>query len=416
MKKTVLPLLAALAFPAAAHADPIQCTNDDSGLQQPCTLTTQVQAPAGKVITSYTGTFSDNAQIGLRLMRRNADGTVTSDASTGYSYVAAGRQTVEANLPVPAGDQFIALDLHSGTVDATPGAATIFAADHIFDEGETGSPGDAVSYDLNLSVDAADPPAPTPSPSPAPSGNDTSGSGGSSDGPDDPGVKQFPSGLSFDARSVISPDGRTVEVYARNETHQALGGTVRLKVGNKLFKPTRAGDFDYSSSSDFSLAIDKKARKRILKSGSLKATIVAKLKGKDGPVTKTVPVKVIRGGAKGFDGTYRGKGPLVIVVKNGVITAISQPLNAYCTQNGKFVMRTMQTGAGFPALIGADGSFDHKASASGDSFTYRGKLSPTGESKGYDSVWYSTFDNDPETGFIRPISCLGASNWTVTKG
>lgn len=400
MKKTVLPVLALLALPAAAHADPIQCTDHDSGLQQSCTLTTQTQAPSGRVITSYTGTFSDNAQVGLRLMRRNADGTVTSDGSTGYTFVAAGRQTVEADLPIPAGDQFIALDLHSGTVEATPGGATIFAADHIFDDGETGSAGDAADYDLDLSVnavDVVDPPA-------------SAGSSGSSDSTP-PSSGGHPAGLSFDPRAVISPDGKSAEVYARNETGQSLSGTLRLKVGKTLYKAVKESDFDYSSSSDFGLWFGGKAAKKVLRKGSVRASIVAKM----GSVSKTYPVKIIRGGARGFDGTYRGKGPVTIVVKNGVITAISEPMNTYCTQTGKFVMRSMMTGLGFPALVGKDGSFSHKASLGADSFTYKGTLSRTGTSKGYSSLWYSSFDLAPDTGLMRATQCVQASNWTATR-
>ena len=112
-------------------------------------------------------------------------------------------------------------------------------------------------------------------------------------------------------------------------------------------------------------------------------------------MSKTANVKIVRGGATGYDGTYRGSGPLVIVVKRGVITAISEPMNTYCTANGKFVMRAMQTGLGFPALIGKDGSFDHKASLSSDTFTYRGKLTRNGSASGYLSLWYSSLRPQP---------------------
>jgi hypothetical protein len=89
-------------------------------------------------------------------------------------------------------------------------------------------------------------------------------------------------------------------------------------------------------------------------------------------------------------------------------------MNTYCTDNGRFVMRAMQTGLGFPALIGKDGSFDHKASFSSDTFTYRGKLNRNGSASGYLSLWYSSFDLSPE-GRIRALQCVQADNWTAKR-
>ena len=69
-------------------------------------------------------------------------------------------------------------------------------------------------------------------------------------------------------------------MFARNETEQELGGPIRLKVGKKLYGPDRASEFDYHSSEDFDLPISGKPLKTLLKKGTLKATIVAKLKGR----------------------------------------------------------------------------------------------------------------------------------------
>jgi hypothetical protein len=438
--KSILPALAltgALLIPASAHAattvggdpsqgDPsqmVQCTNPDTELQQPCTITLDrlgggpVIVPGGTVITSFSGYFEADSQVGLRLMKRNADGSFTSDGESGYVYASGGAETIDTHIEVPDGDHAIALDLHTGSVGARPDAgARIFAADHIFDSGETGR-GGAVADALQLDVtyDAADVPTTDPDPGSTPDdGGDvlpppsTSSDGGTASGSD------HPTGLSFDPRAVLSSDGKHVSVYGRNETGQAIAGPIRLQVGGKLYKRTRAYDFDYSSSEDFDLALSGKPLKKLLEKGTLKATIVAKLTGKRGTVTKRSPVKILRGGAKGYDGTYRGANSLVIVVKRGVITAISEPMNAYCSANGKFIMRSMETGLGFPALIGKDGSFDHKGQSTEGTFNYRGKLNPHGTSSGYLSLWYTYADFSPE-GLIRPVQCMQADNWTATR-
>lgn len=434
----LLPALAVagvLILPAAAHAatvggdpsqgdpsDLVQCTDPDTQLQQPCTITLDrlggapVTVPGGTIITQFSGYFEADSMVGLRLMKRNADGTFTSDGESGYVYATGGAETVDTYIEVPPGDHAIALDLHTGAVGAQPDSgARIYAADHIFDSGETGR-GDEAAQALELNVTYEQPATTDPGPGSDPSGGGDvlppSSPGGAS-GDDDP-APAYPKGLSFDPRAVLSPDGRHVSVYARNETEQEVAGSIRLKVGKKLFKPTRATGFDYHSSEDFDLALGGKARKKLLSKGRLKGTIVAKLKGRKGKVAKTARVKIIRGGAKGYDGTYRGKGPLVIVVKRGVIVAISEPMNTYCTANGKFVLRSMQTGLGFPALVGKDGSFDHKASLGADSFTYRGKLNAHGTSSGYLSLWYSFLDLSPE-GRFRAVQCVQADNWTATR-
>jgi hypothetical protein len=423
--KSILPALAlagALLIPATAQAatvggDPSQ--GDPSHMvrcENECTITRDelagapVRVPGGTVITHWSGYFEADAMVGLRLMKRNADGSFTVDGESGYVYAAGGAETFETNIEVPDGDHAIALDLHYG---AAAGAradanARTFTTSEIPWSGETVR-GTAAAEALQLNV-TYERPAPDPGPY-VPPVEDTPSPPPASDAAPAP---DHPAGLSFDARGVLSPDGKHVSVFARNETEQPLAGPIRLKVGKKLYKSSRASDFDYHSSEDFDLPLSGKALKQLMRKGTLKATIVAKLKGRDGKVSKSVPVKVVRGGAKGYDGTYRGKGPLVIVVKRGVITAISEQLNTYCSANGKFVLRSMGTGLGFPALIGKDGSFDHKASFGPDSFTYRGKLNRNGTASGYLSLWYSHLDLSPE-GRFRAVQCVQADNWTAKR-
>jgi hypothetical protein len=428
LKQSILPVLAvagALLIPTTAHAattvggDPSQ--GDPAHMVRcpdECTITLDrlggapVIVPGGTVITHWSGYFEADAMVGLRLMKRNADGTFTSDGESGYVYAAGGAEGFDTHVEVPEGDHAIALDLHYGAAAgarADAGART-FTADQILWNGDTARGTEAAqALQLNVTYDV---PGTTPDPSSTPP--DEGGPILPPSTPSEPSPGDAPKGLSFDARGVLSPDGRHVSVYARNETEQPLAGPIRLKVGHKLFKTARASDFDYHSSEDFDLPLSGKPLKKLLRKGTLKATIVAKLKGRDGGVSKTAKVKIVRGGAKGYDGTYRGKGPLVIVVKRGVITAISEPMNTYCSANGKFVMRSMMTGLGFPALIAKDGSFDHKASFSSDTFTYRGKLNRDGSASGYLSLWYSFLDLSPE-GRFRAVQCVQADNWTAKR-
>jgi hypothetical protein len=426
LRKSVLPLLAltgALLIPASAHAattvggDPAQ--GDPAHMVRcadECTVILDriggapVTVPGGTVITHWSGYFEADAMVGLRILKRNADGTFTPDGESGYVYAAGGAETFETTIDVPDGDHAIALDLHYGAAaGARPDAsARTFTTDGIAYSDPVRGTESAQALQLNVTYDR---PAPTPTTDP---GSDPGGDTPPPPSDSTPGTPDYPAGLSFDARGVLSPDGRHVSVFARNETEQPLAGPIRLKVGRKLFKADRASDFDYHSSEDFDLPISGKPLRKLRRKGTLKATIVARLKGEKGKVSRTTKVKIIRGGAKGYDGTYRGKGPLVIVVKRGVITAISEPMNTYCSANGKFVMRSMEAGLGFPALIGRDGSFDHKSSYGADSFTYRGKLNRNGSASGYLSLWYSYLDISPE-GRFRAVQCVQADNWTAKR-
>src|SRR5262245_17653102 len=77
--------------------------------------------------------------VGLRVLRRNADGTFTADGESGYVYAAGGAQTFETHIEVPEGEHAIALDLHYGAAaGALPDAgARTFTADHIPSGGDT---------------------------------------------------------------------------------------------------------------------------------------------------------------------------------------------------------------------------------------------------------------------------------------
>jgi uncharacterized protein YraI len=394
MKKTLLPILflAALAWAGGTNtavADIVQCT--DEGTPKPCSLIVDtidgqaVDLPTG-TLSSYTGQFDTGSKVSVSVLRRQGASFVV-EAESDLVTADGGTQTIETSLPVAGGGRTIALNLWTGSVGALENPESrILATDSPLSVGDTAT-GDAAAYDLSLSVEVSGgaEPEPTATPDQAPA-----------------------KGFSIDRRAVLSADGRHLNVYTLNETEQELDGSIAVK-GQK--GSANVWHYDYHSSSDFSLPVGRKLRKKLLRGKPASLTVVARTGG--GTFTQTV--RAIRGGAKGYDGTYRGSNGLTFVVKRGVITAISQSLNTYCSANGRFVTRTMQVGLGFPALIGKDGSFDHKASYSADSFTYRGKLERNGSAKGYNSLWYTTFDNDPSSGNIRAVSCVQASNWTASR-
>ena len=76
---------------------------------------TPVIVPGGTVITRWSGYFEADAMVGLRLMKRNADGTFTSDGESGYVYAAGGPQTFDTHIEVPEGEHAIALGLRRRT-------------------------------------------------------------------------------------------------------------------------------------------------------------------------------------------------------------------------------------------------------------------------------------------------------------
>lgn len=416
-----LTLFAAIAAPTSASAgtiggnpalgDPnhlINCTDAETGFERACTFTvdtingTQVHVPAGKRITGYSGYFKADSMIGLRLMKRNADGTYTSDGGSGYTYATGGVEHFETQIDVPAGDHTIAIDVFSGGVGAVanPNSHAFASTTGVFSDDETAAPGEGADYDIHFNVDVADAPVATPTPvytsTPDPDTADP-------DGPK--------SGFTIERKAILAEDGKSIDVFTSNELTKEIDGKIMLKVGKKTFPAGRISKYDYHSREDLHVPVGGKALQKLLKTGRLSGTVIAKTTGG----TFTQKISAIRGGASKYDGTYRGDGPLVIVVKRGVIVAVSETLSCFSSANGRMVTRTMGTGLGFPALIGKDGSFNHKASLGSDEFTYKGKLNPNGVSKGYLSLWYSTFDLDPISNNFRALQYLGADNFEVTR-
>jgi hypothetical protein len=350
MRKLLPLLLAVLVFPAAAQA--ATCA------EYPCFVPIG-PVPAGSTITSFSGSFEDSSYVQLELQQ----GGQYVDSSAAFT-TGAGAASFETYVMVPdSGTYTAALKVYEG-------AAT----------------------DLRITYAKAEP-APTPSPQPGP---------GTQPGP----APQPATGFTIDSRAVLAPDGRSLRVFTSNELDEEIDG--RIGVAGQKSAPISA--YDYHSREDFTVPLGRKQAKRLLKKGKAAFTVQAKTSGG----TFTQKVRAIRGGSAGYDGTYRGPGPLVIVVKRGVVVTVSETLNLSCPGSGQFMSRAMGTGLGFPALVGKDGSFDHKASYSSDTFTYRGKLSKHGTSKGYLSLFHTELGLSPD-GKLRPEQCYQADNWEAKR-
>lgn len=119
--------------------------------------------------------------------------------------------------------------------------------------------------------------------------------------------------------------GRKVGVYARNDLGVTVDGTIAI---------TAAG--------------------RTARTSFTAATITATTTGG----TFTQKATLVRGGAKGFDGTSRGPGPITI----GVITTVSQTLNPFCPRSNTSFTRLASQVPGHPALVARGGTFSVRAS------------------------------------------------------
>lgn len=470
MPKTVVtsPRIAALAAVAALAAAPAAASAADvvgSNFANPatswrdcegtpsCTVALDrtgfypTQLPLGSVVTKVRVALSPNAQVRPRLLRRDekdhfapiADGHVLTGNAGG------GVQDLPIHFVVGSASATIGLDLVSGAVGIAPdpddvlsyaafapalGAGESRAASRTFDgdlllaavaeaDWDEDGLGDE-SEDPCVRCDPTPPPAdPGPPPAdPAPGAPTTPTSPGGGAGGSGGGSAASPLHLTIDKRALLrgasAGSAGYVEVYADNDGKVDLGGTIQLKLGKKVLG---TGEIDLEYGYDYSwglFRLPKAELARLLKRGSLKATVVAKLKAADGRrKTVTQPVTILRGGALGYDGVYRGPGPVTLTVERGVVTQLSTSLFLMCTASNRSMTRAFYT-PGFPTFVKRDGSFAGKESASADSMRWNGKLSRNGTARGYLSLWHTELMLG-EGGKLRADQCFQAKNWSAKR-
>ncbi len=187
-----------------------------------------------------------------------------------------------------------------------------------------------------------------------------------------------------------------------------------MKVGRKLLG---SGEIDLDWDYDYSwglFRLPKAELARLLKRGTLKATAIARIRGEDGRrATVTQPLTIMRGGALGFDGVYRGPGPVTLTVERGVVTQLSTSLFLMCTASSRSMTRAFYT-PGFPTFVKKDGSFAGKESASADAMRWNGRLRRNGTASGYLSLWHTELMLG-EGGKLKADQCFQAKNWSARK-
>lgn len=473
MKKTAASLLTALgllAVPAASHA--AETVGNDLAHAQgnqhtlfcgddtqtwPCTLVLNrvpwtVDAPDDHILTSWSAQLTTGTQARLRLLRRNNDGSYTgagtSDAITASS---TGVHTFKTHIPVPAGDYTIGLDLLEGNVGAIAdpdGNYEIGFTDPPIDDGATRSV-QAAGWELLVGAKAepdhdgngkgdeteedsgGDPGGGDTGGGGGGGGADTGGggyAGGGASGTGDlsgPGPRKEeqvePKGPPFvvDTRGLLRPDkeGRqgVFEVFAENEGSGELDATFEVRAGRRSLGKKRLTELESGDEETVKFKLPAKLRKQLMRKGQVKLALTATATHADGTTT---PVRqdltVIAGGARKYDGTYKGPGPIVLVVQGGAIRTVSSEVFAFCPRTNRHESLSVFSIDGFPALVKPDGSFSHEGSGGGQHMTYKGKLSLKGTSKGYASAYkFSLGVGDGGRYFTD--GCTGARNWTARK-
>ena len=471
MKKTAASLLSAaalLAVPAIgqaaetvgsdlAHAQgnasTIYC--GDNGAQ--CTIIADqipwtIDAPDDHIITGWSAQLTTGTQARLRLLRRNGDGTYTgagtSDAVTATSN---GVSTFKTHLPIPAGDYTIGIDLLEGDVGAIADPDNdyrIAYANPTIDDGTTRSVQTA-AWELMLGAQAEtdhdndgkgdetedDCLGTCGGGGGTGGGGDTGGSstGGGSTGSGSSGTGDLtgpgprkeeqaePKGPPFvvDTRGLLRPDkeGRqgVFEVFAANDGSGDLDATFEVRSGKRSLGRKAVSELESGDDTTVKFRLPSKQRKQLMRKGRLTLALTATAKHADGtttPVRQTLTV--LSGGARKFDGTYKGPGPIVFVVQGGAIRTVSSEVNAFCPRSNRHESLSIFSIDGFPALVKPDGSFSHEGSGGGQHMTYKGKLSVGGTSKGYASAYkFSLGVGDGGRYFTD--GCTGARTWTARR-
>ena len=471
-KKTSVSLLAAVAcllsVPAASQAaetigsdlsrapgnDSLYCGTTPTD-RWPCTLISdrqpwEVEIPDEHIITKWTAQLTSGAQVRFRVFKRNADGTFTgAGSSDAVTATRTGVQSFRTHLPVPAGDYTIGLDVLDGTVGAHVDEGFDLAfTDSPIEDGATRA-ANITKYELLLNAAAEsdyDGDGKGDETEDDCTGSDCDDDGkddprddGDQRGRDDDGVPPFtPRGdeyvptprkpdtpevkgppFTVDTRALLRPDaeGRkgVFELFAENTGSGDASATFEVRAGSKVIGKQRITELESGDDATVKFRLAKKQLKALRRKGKLKLALNATATHADG---KTTPIKqdltVLPGGAKKFDGSYKGPGPIVFVVQGGAIRTVSSEVNAFCPKTNRHQSLSIFAIDGFPALVKPDGSFAADGNGGGQALKYNGKLSLKGKSKGYASAYRFELGVS-DGGRYFTDGCTGAINWTAVK-
>jgi hypothetical protein len=444
--------LAALAAPGPAFASDVvgsdlQQTHEPQTIEcdtYPCTLAQQsfegyvhAYLPGGGVITRWSARLAPGSSARLRVLRENAfDYTSVAQSAPGTAGAAGGVATFNTRIPLEPGGHVIGMDLISGSIatDAhadDDGTRTVFWQP-VLAAGATRADDGGFGHELmlNATVEPDDDgdgygdetqDACVFCQSGGGGGDDTGGGGAAPppSGPaDSPAAKKGPR-LTIDRRAILraGPAGREgwVAVYVTNDGDQNAKGTIAIRSGRKTVWRQKA-EVDWADTEEWGNFRLRRAQLRTLhRRGKLEFTSVASWRDASGKKrTVKQPLTVILGGAKGYDGYYKGPGPLVISVERGVLTAINIELNTFCIARKQHMLRSLFTVDGFPTLIKRDGSFSAKGHAGSDQVKYRGRFRRNGTGAGYLSLFHTEMWIG-DGGRFQTDTCYDARNWKVKR-
>lgn len=464
-KSLIVSLLAAaaLAVPAAADAaitvggemsrapgneDTLYCgTSPQSTF--PCTLIADrqpwtVDAPDDHIITSWQAQLRSGAQARLRVLRRDGNGAFTAVASSDVVTAASdGVHVFKTHVVVPAGDYTIGIDLLKGHVGAIEDERFEMGfTDPPIADGEAKSVGTAPyalmvnasaesDYDGDGLGDVTEDDCWGPcsdggaDPGPAP-GQTTPGApaptlGGSLAGPGPAKEPETPKTAPFtvDTRGLLRPDaeGRkgTFEVFAENTGSGDATAKFEVRAGRKLVGTQTVTGIESGDEATPKFTLSRAQLQQLRRKGKLKLALSVTVTHADG---KATPIRqdltVLTGGAKKYDGTYKGPGPITFVIQGGAVRTVSSQVNAFCPRSNRHQQLSIFSIDGFPALVKPDGSFSADGRAGGQALKYNGKLSLTGRSKGYASAYRFELGVS-DGGKYFTDGCTGALNWTATR-
>jgi hypothetical protein len=223
----------------------------------------------------------------------------------------------------------------------------------------------------------------------------------------------------LDTRGLLRPgkQGKKGEfdVFAANDGSGDLDAQIEIRAGRRSLGRASITEMESGDDAAVGFRLPAKLRRQLVRKGKVKLSVTATANHGDGTTT---PVKqdltVLAGGARKYDGSYKGPGPIVFVVQGGAIRTVSSEVNAFCPASNRHESLSIFSVDGFPALVKPDGSFTHEGSGGGQKMTYKGKLSLTGQSKGYASAYkFSLGVSDGGRYFTD--GCTGARSWTATK-
>jgi hypothetical protein len=442
-------LAAAALIPATASAAQTIGSGFDTSRGAPATLSCNgctiamstadwlpVMADPG-IVTSFRAELGAGTTAKLRVFRRD-DGTTLTPIGTSATVTGTGaRESYPVHLAVPSGAT-IGLDLN-GSIPAVDGTGETLKAAGIVADGSafTGSQVDVepllsatveTDYDDDgLADDSEDTCVFCPqdgggAPDPGTSGGDTGtpqqgGSGSSGGGSVVPSGGRDP--LSVRSRTtftiqnsgLVTLGSRAVaRAYLFNPHNDSLSGTATLTVAGKRVAKSKV----FVISQD---AVDFKLTPKVAKAlrRGAKATVSATVSGDDsGTERDSTTVKFAHPVTTAYDGTWRGSGPLVIKIRNGVVETASRSLFISSTRGSGHMTRQYALPSGIPAIVGRDGTVKVHGNIGSDEVRFEATFKLNGAAKGYLSLWYTQLGLSSE-GKLVTDPYLGASNWTAKR-